>query len=93
MTVKLLTKHRLESLSLKGGCTVSSESTHVKISHCWKSHAVAQFNNKRGVNEGTNDPPIPFYSTYMQLKLMGTLEIKQWIHDVKQHRSDVMTPY
>ena len=25
-------------LSLKGGCTGSSESTLVKIPHCWKSH-------------------------------------------------------
>ena len=29
MTVKLLTEHHLEFLSLKGGCTGSSESTHV----------------------------------------------------------------
>ena len=26
-------------LSLKGGCTGSSESTLVKMPHCWKSHA------------------------------------------------------
>ena len=38
MIVKLLTEHHLEFLSLKGGCTVSSESTLVKLSHCWKSH-------------------------------------------------------
>ena len=30
MSVKLLTKHHLELLSLKGGCTGSSESTLVK---------------------------------------------------------------
>ena len=42
MSVKLLTKHRLEFVSLKGGCTDSSESTLVKMPHCWKSH-VAQF--------------------------------------------------
>ena len=41
MTVKLLTKHHLEFLSLKGGCTGSSESTFVKMPHCWKSHIVA----------------------------------------------------
>ena len=29
-------------LSLKGGCRGSSESTHVKMPHCWKSHATAQ---------------------------------------------------
>ena len=40
--VKLLTEHHLEFLSLKGGCRGSSESTHVKITHCWKSHALAQ---------------------------------------------------
>ena len=41
MTVKLLTGHNLEFLRLKGGCTGSSESTLVKIPHCWKSHAAA----------------------------------------------------
>ena len=38
MSVKLLTEHNLEFLSLKGGCTGSSESTLVKMPHCWKSH-------------------------------------------------------
>ena len=38
MTVKLLTEHHLELLSLKGGCIGSSKSTLVKIPHCWKSH-------------------------------------------------------
>ena len=45
MSVKLLTEHHLEFLSLKGGCTGSSESTFVKLSHCWKSHATAQMAN------------------------------------------------
>ena len=40
--VKLLTKHHLEFLSLKGGCTGSTESTRVKMPHCWKSHVTAQ---------------------------------------------------
>ena len=43
MSVKLLTKHYLEFLSLKGGCTGSSESTLVKMPHCWKSHVAAHF--------------------------------------------------
>ena len=43
MTVKLLTEHHLEFLSLTGGCTGSSESTLVKMPHCWKSHTAAQF--------------------------------------------------
>ena len=38
MSVKLLTEHNLEFLSLKGGWTGSSESTLVKMPHCWKSH-------------------------------------------------------
>ena len=41
MIVKRLTEHHLEFLSLKGGCTGSSASTHVKMPHCWKSHALA----------------------------------------------------
>ena len=42
MSVKLLTEHHLEFLSLKGGCTCSSESTLVRMPHCMKSHAVAR---------------------------------------------------
>ena len=45
LIVKLLTEHLLEFLSLKGGCRGSSKSTHVKMSHCWKSHALAQISN------------------------------------------------
>ena len=36
MSFKLLTEHNLEFLSLKGGCTGSSESTLFKIPHCYK---------------------------------------------------------
>ena len=43
MIVKLLTEHHLEFLSFKGGCRGSSESTLVKVSNCWKSHATAHF--------------------------------------------------
>ena len=42
MIVQLLTDHYLEFLSLKGGCTGSSESTLVKMLNCLKSHAKAQ---------------------------------------------------
>ena len=41
MTVKQLTEHHMEFISLKGGCQGSPESTLVKISHCWNSHAPA----------------------------------------------------
>ena len=37
-----LTEHHLEFLSLKGGYTVVSESTIVKMPHCWNSHVAAQ---------------------------------------------------
>ena len=42
MIVKLLTEHHLKFLSLKGGCIGSSESTSVKMPHCWNSNATAQ---------------------------------------------------
>ena len=45
-TVKLLTEHHSEFLSFKGGCTGSSQSTHVKMPHCWKSHVAAHFQLK-----------------------------------------------
>ena len=42
MSVKRLTEHHLEFLSLTGGFTGLSESTLVKMPHCWKSHVTAQ---------------------------------------------------
>ena len=41
MTVKLLTEHCSELLSLEGGSTSLYESTLVKMPHCWKSHVAA----------------------------------------------------
>ena len=41
MIDKLLTENHLECLNLKGDCTSSSESTLVKMSNCWESHALA----------------------------------------------------
>ena len=52
MIIKLLTEQQLEFLSLKGGCTGSSESTLVKMPHCWKSHVTSQLqpqNQKLGM--------------------------------------------
>ena len=42
MSVKLLTEHHLEFLSLNGGCTGSSVATLVKMPHCRKLHVAAQ---------------------------------------------------
>ena len=50
MTVKLLTEHHLEFLTLKGSCPDLSESTLVKTPHCWKSHGAAQIQNKCGTH-------------------------------------------
>ena len=41
MSVMLLTEHHFELLGVKGGYTGSSESTRVKVPHCWKSHVTA----------------------------------------------------
>ena len=57
MIVKLLTEHHLEFLSFKGG---SSESTHVKMPHCWKSHALARMVDKLYVQELFYDDFISF---------------------------------
>ena len=61
MVVGLLTEHHLEFLSLKRGCRGSSESTLVKMSNCWKSHAAAQmtFNSQtvRVEENPSHDPP------------------------------------
>ena len=45
MSVKLLTVQCLEILSLEGGCTGLSESTLVKMIHCWKSHVTAHMHS------------------------------------------------
>ena len=58
MIVKLLTEHHLEFLSLKGGCKGSSESTLVKMPHCWKSHAAAQIFSCSDPEGGIGGPEI-----------------------------------
>ena len=55
MIVKLLTEYHLEFLSLIGDGRGSSESTLVKMPHCWKSHATAHlynFSQKRDTRDG-----------------------------------------
>ena len=56
MSVKLLTEHNLEFLSLKGGCTGLSESTLVKTPHFRKSHAAAQMVTREGLVHITKSP-------------------------------------
>ena len=60
MVVKLLTEHNFEFLRLKGGCTGSSESTLVKIPHCWKSYSTAHIsahNQNRQIQYTTKSSP------------------------------------
>ena len=68
MIVQLLTEHHLEFLSLIGGCRTSSESTLVKLPHCWKSHAAAHiviFQHQNG--------PIHYAVTHCTLPPVRTL--------------------
>ena len=63
MIVKLQTEHHLEVLSLNAGCRGSSESTLVKTSNCWKSHAAAHVSCSTTQHSpygesGTRDPSI-----------------------------------
>ena len=68
MSVKLLTKHLLEVLSLKEGSTGSPESTLIKMSNCWKSHAAGQ------LLFPTCDP-----SKYFKYKLTNSCLLYQYV--------------
>ena len=46
LTVKLVIKHHFEFLTFKGGYTGSSESTLIKMPHCWKSNVEAKKANQ-----------------------------------------------
>ena len=54
ISVKPLTEHILKFLSLKGGGSGSSESTSVKMPHCWKSHVTAHLFCSELDKNGTN---------------------------------------
>ena len=71
MSVKLLTEHNLEFLSLTGGCTGSSQSTHVKMPHCWKSLVVAHFISLQGMR----------YLQNSDIKVHGRLRSSQCVVD------------
>ena len=61
MTVKLLTEHHLEFLSLIGGCTGSAESTLVNMPHYWKLHATAHFSPVENKNDLELDFKVFFF--------------------------------
>ena len=68
MTVKLLTELHLEFLSVKGGCTGSSESIYVKMPHCWKSHVAAQL--------------FAFYYLALTRCVLGNFMLLAWSADI-----------
>ena len=59
----LLIEHHFEFPSLKGDCTGSSESTLVKMPHCWKSHFATQISNPHGIQYELlfKGPGVPVY--------------------------------
>ena len=69
MIVKLLTEHYLEFLSFKGGCRGSSEPTHVKMPHCWKSHVAAQLFNLISAYDINPLCPNGFFFRLMQFRM------------------------
>ena len=99
MTMKLLSEQHFVFLSLIGGCTSSSESTVVKMSHCWKFHVVAQLiycnclhtsdtKLKLGVASGRKNGPAKV-SMYLQdlisCKAILYKNIHQFIYTTKPH--------
>ena len=75
MFVKLLTEHHLEFLSLKGGCRGQSESTLVKLSHCWKSHVTAHlFFQKRYLH--SSDRYVVYETQRLYVAVLKKKEIK-----------------
>ena len=67
MSVELLAKQHLEFLSLRGACTGSSESTHVKMPNCWKSHVAAYIFSKVGNRSCYCENDRPTFSIFNQL--------------------------
>ena len=59
----LPTEHHFEFLRLKGGCTGSSESTLVKMPHCWKSHVAAHIRHPACVYFGCVSSSSGYFAT------------------------------
>ena len=77
MTVKLLTEHLLEFISLKGGCTGLSESTLVKMPYCWKSHVAAHISFIYTVFNLISTPALIYTHTRVLYQLFTIGEVKQ----------------
>ena len=84
MTVKLLSEHDLEFLTLTGSCTGVSESTHVKMPHCWESHVKAHLNFKsipdtssQLVNSTINSTDTDMERVMLNVKSVGSVLYKK----------------
>ena len=84
MSVKLLTEQNLEFLSLKGGCTGSSESTLFKKPHCWKSHVTAYYLCFRKLHEMGTSEKIGSVNEKLQI---ATSTLQQAIGGISQSLS------
>ena len=92
MIVKLLSEHHLEFLSLIGGCRGSSESTLVKMSNCWKSHAAAHMVCKSVTeikDHGTNFPNAPRTSGSLSVHQNGVSLVGQWSEGMPATKADI----
>ena len=78
MNTKQPTKHNLEPLSLKGGYRGSTESTHAKMPHCWKSRVMAHM-DMHSESRLTPEPPLLIY-TMEQDKESVTRPYKTSVH-------------
>ena len=83
LSIKLLTEHHLEFLSLTGGCKGSSESTLVKMPHCWKSHVAAHIKEKialllKAVTLSKLILSTEFLNAYFYYFYI--VKVKYWIH-------------
>ena len=78
MSVKVLTKHHLEFLSLKGGCTGLSESTIVKMPHCWKSHVTAHIFSWGAPTRSLSGPVL--FATFRLMSMLYNQEIMEGRH-------------
>ena len=85
MTVRLLTEHHLEFLSITGDCTGSYESTLVKMPHCWKSRLGSNEIANNFVNIGSasskaNNVDVPLEKTQISLISLHCLHEESLIH-------------
>ena len=95
MSVELLTEHHLEFLSLKGGCTGSSESTLVKMPHCLeitcRGSNISKFTFKVSISASADDKFCNILLTIREYKIKCSTDIfsslspKIWLNCLPFH--------